>query len=84
VVGWERIWAVLSALITAGFGWVIAGLVGASGVSDLGPNFVLALVYGGVRPLLTAILAGGFCSALGGLAAGIAADFVSGLLGLAD
>lgn len=83
-LGWERIWASLGALGAAGFGWMIAGLAGTSGLSDLGPNFVLAMEYGGVRPLLTAILAGGFCSALGGLLVGILADFISGLLGLAD
>ena len=83
-LGWERIWAVLGAALTAGFGWVIAGLVGASFVSDLGSHFVLALEYGGVRPLLTAIVAGAFCSSLGGMTAGIISEFVAGLLGLAD
>jgi hypothetical protein len=83
-LGWERIWAGLGAMSTAGFGWVVAGLLGASVGSEWGPNVVFALEYGGVRPLLTTILAGGFCSALGGLAAGILTDFVAGLLGLAD
>jgi hypothetical protein len=83
-LGWQRIWAALAAALTAGFGWVIAGLVGASGVSELGLSMALVLEYSGVRELLTAILSGAFCSALGGLTAGIVSDFVAGMLGLAD
>lgn len=83
-LGWQRIWAALGGALTAGFGWTIAGLVATSGVSQLGADFALALEYGGVRPLLTAIVSGAFTGALGGLTGGIVSDFVSGLLGLAD
>jgi serine/threonine protein kinase len=84
LVGWDRIWSGLAAASTAVFGWVIAGLIGASGVSELGPHFALALEYGGVRPLLTGILAAAFTSALGGMTAGIFSDLIAGLLGLSD
>ncbi len=83
-LGWEQIWAGLAALSTAGVGWLIAGLVGSLGLSLLGAHFANALVYAGAQPLLTAVLAGAFTSALGGLVSGTFADLVSRLLGLQD
>lgn len=83
-LGWERIWGAVAALSAAGLGWIIAGLAGSLGMSSLGSYFTVALDYGGVRPLLNTILSGAFTSALGGWVAGMFAEFIAGLLGLAD
>ncbi len=84
VAGWDRIWAGVLAVCTAVLGWVIAGLAGTGGLSILGENFALVLGSWGVRPLLTSLLSGAFCSGLGGLVAGTFADFIAGLFGLTD
>lgn len=88
VLGWERIWAGLSALSAAGIGFGVAKLAGTLGMNAFGAQLANALlpfaVDGSALSAVGWALAGGAGGAIAGGLAGIAADLFGRLSGLVD
>ena len=87
-LGWERIWAALSALSLATCGWYLAGWLGASQVGLLADQGVASLAQWLVSVSLSQALifgvTGALGGALGGAFAGTLSDLLARFFGLVD
>jgi hypothetical protein len=87
-LGWERMWAGLSAGFAALFGWQVANWLGGGAVGLLaaqGATSLAGWLSGGTPGvLLTALVSGALCGGLAGAISGSIADLVSRFSGLID
>ncbi len=91
-IGWDRLWAGLSAVVAALFGlrlavWLSGGPVGslvAQGANSL-TGWLLGLLSGSVPDLLiVAVVSGALCGGLAGAVSGVLTDLVARFFGLVD
>ena len=91
-IGWDRLWAGLSAVVAALFGlrmavWLSGGLVGslvAQG-ADLLTGWILGLLSSSAPDLLiVALVSGALCGGLAGAVSGVLTDLVARFSGLVD
>jgi hypothetical protein len=87
-LGWERVWAVLSAGFAALFGWQLATWLGEGLIGGLAAQGATSLAgwlsAGSPSLLLTAAIGGALCGGLGGAVSGCLTDVVARLSGLVD
>jgi hypothetical protein len=88
LLGWERLWGVISALGFAGLGYGLSRLLGLAGLNSLGLNLSEGLLpfanNGDFLWAATWTFAGAAGGALSGALGGIGADLIGRLSGLVD
>ncbi len=86
--GWERLWAIMVALVVGGIAWVASAFLGASGLGGTLAEWIgslaLWLANHSVRLTLVLILHGAVAGAIGGTLVGALVGLVTRLFGVHD